>query len=104
MLGQVIRGIEDTAQCLYTFGISLDRPPTTACGCAAVHSPALAVDVAERLAFLRVGDDHPVPGLAVAAGRRLRGQFQALTDHLYLDRAREIEPLAHGACGREDLI
>ena len=53
---------------------------------------------------VRVGDDDEVPVLRVAPGRRLLGEAQALLEHLALDRPLEVEPLAHGAGGREQLV
>ena len=60
-----------------------------------------APQLAERRALLRVGDDDEVPVLRVARGRRLLREAEALLEHLALDRTREVEPLAHGAGGRE---
>ena len=53
---------------------------------------------------LRVGNHHKVPALAVRAAGRLCGDLQAALNHLWLDRAREIEPLAHRACRRQQVV
>ena len=53
---------------------------------------------------LRVGDDHPVPALAVAAGGRLQRDLQALLHQLERHGPGQVEALADRAGGGEQLV
>src|SRR5439155_7549545 len=64
----------------------------------------LAPQLADRGALGRVGDDDEVPVLRVGRRRRLLRKLEALLQDLALDRPREIEPLAHRARRREELV
>jgi hypothetical protein len=62
------------------------------------------VDLGDLCLLRRVLDEHPVPPLAVASGRCLEGDFEALLDDRLLDRPVEVEPLAHGAGGGQQFV
>src|SRR5207248_1523849 len=64
----------------------------------------LAPELAERGPLGGIGDDDEVPRLCVARRRRLLRELQALLEHLALDRPAQVEPLADGARGREQLV
>ncbi len=64
----------------------------------------VAPEVGESGPLLRLGDDDEVPVLRVARRRRLLREPQAVLEHVALDRARQVEPLADGARGREQLV
>jgi len=63
-----------------------------------------AVVVGDLEPQVGIHDDHPAPGLAVRGGRRLDGELEAFEQHLALDRAVEVEALAHRAGGREQQV
>jgi hypothetical protein len=65
---------------------------------------ALAPQLAEAGAKLRVGHDDEVPVLGVAGGRRLLRECEALLQQLTVDRARQVEAPANGARRREQLV
>src|SRR3954447_12156254 len=64
----------------------------------------LPPDLAECCALVGIGDDDEVPVLAVARGRGLLGEAEALLEHLALDRPREVEALPNRAGRREELV
>ena len=51
-----------------------------------------------------VVDREPAPAVHIAAVRSLEGERQTLLDDAALDRAVEVEALAHGAGRREELV
>jgi len=62
-----------------------------------------AVDVGHRRARGRVVDEHPVPHLLVGTVRCLERDAEAVLHLGALDPSRQVESLADGASGREDL-
>jgi hypothetical protein len=71
---------------------------------AQVAAAALAPELTQRFALGLIRDDDEVPVLAVARGRSLLGQGEALLEDFSLDRTRQVEPAANAARGREQLV
>ena len=63
-----------------------------------------AVQLGDAGLGVRVVDGDPLPGLAVRSRRGLEGDLDALLDDLPGHRPLEVEPLAHGPGGREQLV
>jgi hypothetical protein len=63
--------------------------------------PGLAVQVAERRPLGRVGHHDPAPALHVRLRWRLMRDGEALQQDLTLDRAGEVQALAHSAGRRQ---
>jgi hypothetical protein len=100
VLGEVVGRLDHEVGALGA-GVALGVRGT---GHAAVHVEVLRVDVGERLLLRSVLHHHPVPSLTVGAGGGLQGEFEALLDDLALHGALEVQALADGTGGREDLI
>src|SRR4051794_13479027 len=64
----------------------------------------LPPDLAECRALVGVGHDDEVPVLAVARGRGLLGEPEALLEHLALDRTGEVEALPNRARRGKKLV
>jgi hypothetical protein len=62
------------------------------------------IDLGDRRTFVGIGDHYPAPVLLIARGRCLHRQLQAFQDHAALDRPVEIESLAYGPGGRQQLV
>ena len=100
MVGQVLGGAPHAAHPLGAYVcllVARRRDPD-------VRLPGTSVVVGDRPLLLRVGDEHEVPALAVGAGWRLDGDLQALHEQLPRHRPRQVEPLANGPGGDEDLV
>ena len=69
-----------------------------------IHRESLAIEVGNRHLLRRVVDHDEVPSLGVRAARRLGGEVDALVDQLARDETVEVEPLAYGAGGGEELV
>src|SRR5713101_4452639 len=66
--------------------------------------PGFLVQLTDDALLVRVGDDHPLPALGVAPGRRLDGDLQALKQDLARDRPIEIEALSYRTSRGEDVV
>jgi hypothetical protein len=69
-----------------------------------VDRPAHPIQIGDRAALGRIGDDDEVPLLAVPSCGRLERNPQALLDDRPLHRPIEVEPLANGPRGGQKLI
>jgi hypothetical protein len=100
-VGQVRGGVDDGAESLrpgIPFLVRRGLRP------AVEHLEVRPVVVGDRLLDRGVGDDHPVVVLAVGPRRGLDADLDALLDDLGLDRAVEVEALAHGTGGGQHLV
>jgi len=64
----------------------------------------LAIQVGEGLLAAALGDQHEVPALEVAAGRRLEGEIEALYKQFPLDGAGQVEAFADCPRGGQQLV
>src|SRR5215471_11903670 len=69
-----------------------------------VGVPRFAVALADELALLSVGDDHPVPLLSIGAGRRLGGKLDTFDDELARHGTGEVESAANRAGSGEQFF
>ncbi len=69
-----------------------------------VEGEALLVQGGDGGDLLRIGDDDPLPLLAVRSGRCLEGDLEALGDRVELDGLVEVHALADGTSGGEDFV
>ncbi len=64
----------------------------------------LGVQTPERVLRFLVPNHDPATAGIVSAGGRLLGEVDALEDELIADPAIQVEPFAHGPCGREQAV
>jgi hypothetical protein len=101
--GEICRGIDDAGKLLGAQIFWRQLGPHRAAA-RRVQIPRALVERGDAGALLRVRHDQEVPALRVRSRRRLERDFESTLDDGRLDRTLQVETLADGAGGGEQLV